>query len=230
MFRRNWKLRMKPSEQQRGLVFLVLYLFVFPKLSEWLQRYFSREDEFLLAQVNMVYYGILFMLALMSFWSFLKKDFEGLLDWLPENLSAALLGAVLAGAARMALGLLPLPVVDPTPLQYAEEFRASPAATLVLVLLLIPVVEETVYRGYIYGHLREYSRPLAMTVSILAYAVGTVWRYALNLGDLRYLWLILLQLPVAAALTVCYEHAGSVWGCSLLHAGYNGVLLFLIGL
>lgn len=221
---------MKPSEQQRGLVFLILYLFVFPKLSEWLQRYFSREDEFLLAQVNVVYYGLLFLLALLSFWSFLKKDFEGLLDWLPENLSAAVVGAVAAGVLRLALGFLPLPVTDPMPLQYAEELRVSPAATLVLIFLLIPVVEETVYRGYIYGHLRDYSRPLAMGVSILVYSVGTVWRYALNLGDVRYLWLILLQLPIATALTLCYEHAGSVWGCSLLHAGYNGILLFMIGM
>lgn len=230
MFHRNWKVQIKSSEKQRGLVFILLYLFVFPKLSEWLQRYLSREDEFLLVQVNVVYYGILFLLTLLAFWSFLKNDFLGLLDWLPENLSAAAFGVLMAGGVRYGLGYIPFPVEDPVPLQYAEQFRVSPAATLLLILLLIPLVEETVFRGYIYGHLREYSRPLAMVVSVLIYSVSTVWRYALNLGDARYLWLILFQIPVAVALNVCYEDAGSVWGCSLLHAGYNAVLLFLIGL
>ena len=41
MFRRNWKLQMIDSERQRGLVFLGLYLFVFPYLSEWIQRRFA---------------------------------------------------------------------------------------------------------------------------------------------------------------------------------------------
>lgn len=230
MFRRNWKLNMTASEKQRGLVFILLYVLVFPRLSEWLQRRFAQEDELLLTQANVIYYGILFALALLAFWSFLKQDFSGLLDWLPENLTAVVGGVVLAGALRLGLGFLPLPVEDPIPLQYAEQFRISPAPTLVLIFLLIPLVEEVVYRGYIYGHLREYSRPLAMTVSIALYALSCVWRYALELGDPRYLLLAILYLPMSAALTLCYENAGSVWGCTMLHAGLNALQLFVFGL
>lgn len=221
---------MTASEKQRGLVFILLYLFLFPRLSEWLQRQFSQEDELLLTQSNVIYYGVLFALVLMTFWSFLKQDFSGLLDWLPENLTAVLAGVVVAGGVRLALEFLPLPLRDPAPLQYAEQFRISPGPTLALILLLIPLVEEAVFRGYIYGRLREYSRPLAMVVCTVLYAFACVWRYAAEAGDPRYLLLTLLYLPASAALTICYEHAGSIWGCTLLHAGLNAVLLFAIGL
>ena len=137
------------SERQRGLVFLGLYLFVFPYLSEWIQRRFAEEDELLLTQSNVIYYGVMFLLVLFCFWSFLKKDFAGLLDWLPENLTAVVLGTLLGGGLQLALSLLPFPLADPISAQYAEQFRISPGPTLVLILLLIPLVEETVYRGYI---------------------------------------------------------------------------------
>lgn len=230
MFHRSWKLNMTASEKQRGLVFILLYMLVFPRLSEWLQRRFAQEDELLLTQTNVVYYGVLFALALLAFWNLLKKDFSGLLDWLPENLTAIVAGVVLGGGARLGMEFLPLPVRDPAPLQYAEQFHLSPGPTLVLILLLIPLVEETVYRGYIYGHLREYSRPLAVVLSTLLYAFFQVWRYALSFGDMRYLLLILLYLPSSLALTLCYESAGSIWGCTLLHAGLNAVQLFALGM
>lgn len=230
MFRRSWKLNMTHSENQRGLVFILLYVLVFPRLSEWLQRQYSQEDELLLTQVNVVYYGILFALAALAFWSFLKKDLSGMMDWLPENLTGVLVGVALGGGLRLGLEFLPWPVRDPVPMQYAEQFRISPGPTLALILLLIPLVEEVVYRGYIYGHLREYSRPVAMTISIVLYAVSRVWRYALDLGDPRYLLLAILYLPMSAALTACYESGGSVWGCTILHAGFNALSLFALGL
>lgn len=226
MFRRNWKLQMTASEKQRGLVFLLLYLLVFPRVSEWIQKRFAREDELLLAQVNVIYYGVVFVVILLVFWNLLKRDFFGLLDWLPENLAAVLGGVILGGALRLGLEFLPLPVRDPIPMQYAEQFLISPGLTLVLILLLIPLVEETVYRGYLYSRLREYSRPLAMAVCTVFYAFCCVWRYALEFGDPRYLLLLVLYLPMSAALTLCYESGGSIWACTALHGALNAALLF----
>ena len=71
---------------------------------------------------------------------------------------------------------------------------------------------------------------MAIVICTLIYSVSLVWRYALTSGDMRYLLLSVLYLPMSAALTVCYEHAGSIWGCTLLHAGLNAVLLVALGL
>ena len=180
----------------------------------------------LVAEANVIYYGFLFILALFIFWSFLKEDFIDLMDWLPENLFGLGAGLLFTLALRLLLGLLPLPVSDPISFQYASEFRGAPAPTLVLVLLLIPLVEEVLFRGFLFGQLRGYSRPLAFAVSILFYAMAMVWRYALDFSDPRYLLLSILYLPLSAGLTWCYDNGGSIWSCVALHAGFNGFLLF----
>lgn len=227
MFRRNWKTEMTASETQRGLVFLALYLLLFPRLNAWFQRLLMGDGEVLVAEANVVYYIFLFALTLFIFWSFLKKDFSRLLDWLPENLFSVSLSFLAAAGSWILLGLLPFPVEDPVSTQYAQEFQAAPVPTLVLILLLIPVVEETLYRGLIYGHLRNYSRPLGFVLSTLLSALAQVWRYALDLGDPRYLILTLLYLLPSAALHWSYEQGGSVWSCVLLHSIFHGFMLFI---
>lgn len=225
MSRRGWKIEMTGSERRRGLVFFLLYLLFFPRANAWLQQLWMGDGEVLVAEANVLYYAFLFVLCLFIFWDFLKKDLLGLLDWLPENLFAAAVGLLLSGGLYAVLSLLPFPVRDPISLQYAQEFQAAPAPTLALILLLIPLVEETVYRGLIYGSLRPYSRTLAMGFCALLYALAQVWRYALELSDPRYLLLGLLYLPMSAALTWCYDRGGSVWSCMVLHGGLNGVIL-----
>lgn len=227
MLRRSWKTEMTASERQRGLVFLLLYLLVFPRVNAWLQKLWMGDGEVLVAEANILYYAILFTLCLFIFWDFLKKDFEGLLGWLPENLFSVAVGLLIAGGLHAVLTLIPFPVSDPISLQYAQEFRAAPAPILALILLLIPVVEETVYRGLIYGNLRTYSRPVAFVFSVAFYAVGLVWRYALDFSDPRYLLLAILYIPMSIALTWCYDRGGSLWGCVVLHGGLNGMILYM---
>ncbi len=226
MFRRSWKTQMTPSERQRGWVFLILYLLVFPRLNTWAQRVLTGDGEALVAETNVVYYALLFALALLVFWSFLKKDFVELLDWLPENLFGVLAGLLGAGALHLLVGCIAFPVQDPIPPQYAAQLGVSPVPTVVLVVVLIPVVEEVVYRGILFGSLREYSRPAAMVVCVLFYALAGVWRYALEYGDLRYLLLTVLYLPKALALTWCYDNGGSIWASAVLHGGINAAILF----
>lgn len=230
MFRRNWKSELSPSARQRGMVLFLLYLFVFPRLNAWFQGLAMGEGEkgeLLMAEANVAYYAVLFLLALFTFWSQLKRDLVGLVDWLPENLYAILAGVVAAGGLRLLLCRLPFPVADPISMQYAQEYLLAPGPTLTLVLLLIPLVEETMYRGFLYGQLREYSKPMAMILVTLFYAVAMVWRYAWDFGDPRFLLLSVLYLPMSAALTLCYENGGSVWSCTVLHSALNGLILFL---
>lgn len=218
---------MTDAESRRGMVFFLLYFFLFPYLNAFVQRLIFGDAETLIAEANVVYYGILFALCLVLFWNFLKEDFQGLMDWLPENTAGILLGLVGAGVLNALLRLLPFPVADPIPQQYAAEFGAAPIPTLVLLLLLIPLVEETLFRGLLFGQFRGYSRPLAYVLTSVFYALAAVWRYALERGDARYLLLSAAYLPLSIACTWCYDNGGSVWATAFLHAGLNGVILFL---
>lgn len=227
MFRRSWKTHMTDAESRRGLVFFLLYFFLFPYLNAFVQRLIFGDAETPIAEANILYYAVLFMLCLLLFWNFLKEDFLKLMDWVPENTFGVLLGLVGAGVMSALLRLLPFPVADPIPAQYVAEFGVAPIPTLVLLLLLIPVVEETLYRGLLFGQFRGYSRPLAYVLTSAFYALAAVWRYALERGDARYLLLSVVYLPLSIACTWCYDNGGSVWATAFLHAGLNGVILFL---
>lgn len=218
---------MTDAEARRGMVFFLLYFFLFPYVNAWAQRFIFGDAETPVAEANVIYYGILFALCLFLFWRFLKEDFQNLMDWLPENTAGILLGLAGAGVMNMLLRLLPFPVSDPIPAQYAAEFGAAPIPTLALLLLLIPLVEETLFRGLLFGQFRGYSRWLAYIITSAFYALAAVWRYALERGDARYLLLSVVYLPASIACTWCYDNGGSVWATAFLHAGLNGVILFL---
>lgn len=227
MLRRSWNTHMTDAESRRGLVFFLLYFFLFPYLNAFAQRLIFGDAETPIAEANILYYAVLFALCLLLFWRFLKEDFLKLMDWVPENTFSILLGLVGAGVMNALLRLLPFPVADPIPRQYAAEFGAAPIPTLVLLLILIPLVEETLFRGLLFGQFRGYSRPLAYVLTSAFYALAAVWRYALERGDARYLLLSVVYLPLSIACTWCYDNGGSVWATAFLHAGLNGLILFL---
>lgn len=228
MLSRIWTSQMTRSKCIRGWIFFLLYLLVFPYMNSWVQYMLLSEGESMAAEGAVFYYLFLFALCLLLFWSFLHHDFLDLLDWLPENCISVLVGLVFCSVLYTLFQLIPFPVTDVIPLQYRAEFSMAPWATLVLLLVLIPVVEETMFRGVVFGSLRSFSVPLAYVVTISIYALSMVWRYATDLHDFRYLLLAIRYLPMAAAYTWCYDNGGSVWACVVLHALVNGLMLFFI--
>ena len=161
--KRQWKARFTPSEFCRGWVFFALYLLVFPLLMGWLQMLLSQRFQFFLQapEFSLIYYFLLLCATLLLFWSFLRQGFDILLDDLPENLTAFLAGLVGGGVLQVLFSLLPLPVEDPNPASYAESFFLAPAATVAVLVLLMPIMEEVLFRGLLFGSLRRYSRGLA---------------------------------------------------------------------
>lgn len=228
MVRHKWRPQMTDSERRRGWVFFALYLLVFPYLNAWAQRLLMGEGEAPVAEANVVYYALLFALALLVFWTFLRHGFSLLVDWLPENAFAFVTGLAGAGLLHFLVTLIPYPVQNPSEMQYLQEFAISPVATAVLLVVLIPLIEETLFRGLVFGSLRQYSRPLAYVVSVLVYALACVWRYALEIGDPAYLLLFIQYLPMSLALAWCYDNGGSIWSAMALHMTINGFMLFSI--
>lgn len=227
MTAKKFRPQMTESERKRGWVFFALYLLVFPYLNGWVQRLWLSGGEAPIAETNLVYYGLLFVLAILVFWTFLRHGFDLLVDWLPENCFAIATGFLGAAVLHFLVMLIPLPVENPVPMQWREEYLLSPGATVLLVVVLIPIIEETLFRGLLFGSLRKYSRPLAYGVTVLVYALALVWRYALDFGNPAYLLLALRYLPVSLALVWCYDNGGSIWGTVVLHMLLNGAQLFL---
>jgi len=225
MYSGSWSNRLSRTERSVGWIFFVLYLAAFPLLMAWVQR--AAEGEWPAAEANAVYYLLLGTLSLTLFWNFLRQNFSFLLDWLPENLSAIVIGFVGATVLNMLLWLLPWPVANPNLENYRTEFFLSPGATALVLIVLIPLVEETLFRGLLFESVQSSSRALAYVLSVFLYCLNSVWQFVFTYDtvDPRYLLLAFQYLPNALALTWCYDKGGSLWASILLHAALNTVLL-----
>ncbi|HIY22128.1 MAG TPA: CPBP family intramembrane metalloprotease [Candidatus Flavonifractor merdigallinarum] len=226
--RRIWQAPLTRAELIRAAVLCVLYFFLFPLAMAWVQV--AAGAELPVAETSVVYYLIAVLLVLLLFWSFLRRDFSTLLDRLPENLAAFASGLVGWVVLDVLIRRIPLPVSDPSELSYRVEYQLSPTATLVIVVVLMPVVEEMLFRGFFYGGLRRSSRVLAWVASVIPFAVYSVWQFTFSYGvvDLRYLLLAVRYLPSGLALTWCYDRGGSVWAAIFLHMAINALTLLRI--
>lgn len=98
--------------------------------------------------------------------------------------------------------------------------------TYALALFLAPMLEETLFRGVLFGSLRGQNPVLAYVVSYVVFAAAHLWPYIGAGGDL---WLYALQyLPISLALCYAYEKSGCLWTPILLHMINNAMAYALL--
>ncbi|MFK5921517.1 MAG: type II CAAX endopeptidase family protein [Verrucomicrobiota bacterium] len=90
---------------------------------------------------------------------------------------------------------------------------AMKVGMIISACVIAPLVEELVFRGYIYGVLKQFTNPLFAIVSAGALFAAV----HLNLPALMPLWVF------AIILTLAYELSGSLWVPIGIHAGFNTV-------
>ena len=228
MEKRRWRPQLTREEQVKGFIFFALYFLVFPFLKMGVEWFFDHFFGLFLSEAMSaaVYYYIMGVLTMTVFWSFLKNAGRIFLDFLPENLLAILTGFVAERLLTLLFNRLPWPLENPTAASWAEQYAYSYGATIIITVLLMPVIEEVLFRGLVFGSLRKRSRVLAWIISMLLFMVYNVWTFAVAYGDARYLILSLQYIPMALALTWCYDRGGSIWSCALLHAVFDAMILF----
>ena len=97
-----------------------------------------------------------------------------------------------------------------------------------IVVLLAPFVEEVLFRGLVFGCLKEKSRIFAYILSCALFAFLHVWTAAVSNWDLGYLILMLQYLVPGLVFAWAYEHSGTLWTSILLHMLVNALSLFTI--
>ena len=98
-------------------------------------------------------------------------------------------------------------------------------ALYLLPLLLAPLFEEPVFRGFLYKAFRgSYGIP-ASTTFIVAWTAWTHW------PQYSHSWAAAVFLSLFAIL-LCYlrEKSGSLWDCILCHLAFNGSIFLLSGI
>lgn len=102
----------------------------------------------------------------------------------------------------------------------------NPALTAVITVLLSPLVEETLYRGLLFGGLRNRNRPLAYLLSALLFAAAHLLDFVGTTNTGTLLWNIPLYALPALALCACYDYCGNLWGPIFLHMIINALAMY----
>lgn len=92
------------------------------------------------------------------------------------------------------------------------------AAVIVMAVIVAPVAEEILFRGYFYGVIRRYGGRLAaiLTSSLLFAAIHVHLPSMLGLGIL------------AVILCLLYERTGSLWATITMHAAFNATTIAVL--
>ncbi len=137
----------------------------------------------------------------------------------------ALLGVLLVAPVTLGADLMDR-IMHPqwSAVQPFRLYVAAPGVFLLTVFksaLLVPVLEELFFRGYLLGALERYGRSRAVLVSALCFAFVHVG----GKGGSQYICLMYAAMGVLLA--VLQMHTGSLLAPMLVHAGYNLALILL---
>ena len=177
------------------------------------------------AQLNLTYFVVNFLVVSAVFWKFWVRSGKALLDRTsPSILTAAGLFAVYFLVSQL-LGRLIL-WLKPEYFNANDQSVAAIAQsyyipTLICTVFLVPVAEECLHRGVVFGSLFKKNALLAYAVSTLVFALVHInWM----VGDPMILFLSFLQyIPAGLCLAAAYHISGSITAPILIHMAVNTI-------
>ena len=155
---------MNHTERVAGTIFFLVYLLVMPLMAT---RLFDLLEVVLDTTIgaslrNVLYYYTLFAVTVLLFHSYLAHTSSRFLDNLNHALSTMLLGLlVFYGANELLFRVCNVLFDSRTNLNdmtIAAQVASAPRMTALIVVLLAPFVEEVLFRGLVFGCLREKSQ------------------------------------------------------------------------
>ena len=224
--------RMTRLQSVLGWIYVPFHIFVLPLLLG-LYAYFN-PDGITEAGVNLAYYGAGTVFVLLVMRTYLRAHWDVLLDHFGRCVAAFLMAMALTYALTIGFTLLLMVLnpdlgENPNNAGVMEMAEHDYGVTAALAVFIGPMVEETLFRGVVFGTLRRKSAIAAYALSMLLFPVYHIWQFVLVTGDPAQFVYALQYVPVAFALCFCYERGGSIWTCIFFHMGYNGLAFAFSG-
>ncbi len=226
---------MTTLEQGFGGILLILYLVVLPFVAAPLFQGLETLLGFQLTDhmESVIYYYTLCALTLAVFWNyvgrttnlFLTDTLSALRTMLPgligfygiNELSYRVLGLVTDGYANL------------NDMTISAQVSDAPRSTFLIIVFLAPFVEEVLFRGYVFGNLRNKSQTAAYIISCALFAALHVWQFAAVDQSLSTFLLMLQYFVPGAVFAWCYEQSGTLWAGILVHVFINALAMWRIG-
>lgn len=222
--------RMTYTQSVLGCICLPVYVLLIPLLAAVYMAFVPNGLSVTELNGLMLGAGIAFVLIAEGEW--LRRNFYVLLD-APGRCALCLATGTAANYAlsfivNMALLLLLGGLSNPNNISITELADGEFGTQLAYVVFLAPLVEETLFRGALFGTIRAKNRAAAYIVSALLFSAAHVWQYALIYLDPRLFVYMLQYLPFSLVLAWQYERSGSIWTPIVFHMLHNTLALFLL--
>lgn len=220
------------KEQIWGILYLLFTLFVLPQLLRMLNDILPTP----LSDVwfNFLYFTLNFLFILWIFHGFFKRSliYAGSHFW--DFLLAVLLGAAAYWLCNWGLSLL-IGWLFPSFENLNDSTISAMAHNNFLIMFIgtvifVPVAEEALYRGLVFGSLYPKSHAVGYILSTIIFAAVHTMAY-IGVYTIPHLLLALLQyVPAGLTLAWAYRKSGSIFAPIVIHAVINAIGLFSISI
>ncbi len=179
------------------------------------------------AELNLVYFFLNFAVAVFIFRHFLRKTVTVAAKRIPVILITAVAGFFVYQILTTAVSIV-IVMLEPTFYNVNNEnlsviSRKYYAVTALCTVVLVPITEELLHRGALFGGLYRKSKFAAYAVSTLVFAFVHISAYV-GYFDLKTLLLCYLQyIPAGLCLAASYDITGCIATPILIHAAINAV-------
>ena len=219
---------MTRKEAYYGFVYLIVQFFLLPPVISLILPFLPENIND--AQLNFAYYLLNFIAITIILRKFLWQNLDRMSMYPGYLFRVVLLGLARYILLNSLLGTL-LMQLDP------NYFNANDMAIMEMVqselnliaagtIMLVPVAEECMFRGLIFGNLRKHNRILAYLVSITAFSVIHITGYLGVYTPMQLLISFLSYLPAGLCLARAYEEADTIFAPILIHAAVNAIAIY----
>ena len=233
MQKRRLSVVMSKKEWIGGLCFLPFYLILLSLGIQVLLTVILRRMPTTL-EINLCFYSVNLVVILWIFRRFLADNFHLLQENWKKLLISIPTALFLYFFLTILVGLIVLSV-EPT---FQNEnnsavlvlLEGNPIFTAVLSIVLAPLIEETMFRGLIFGNLYRVNRVLAYLVTALGFSAIHVIGYLGVLSPVEILLSLLQYVPATVILCGVYAYTDTIYAPMLLHAIINLIAFAAMGI
>ena len=218
-----------PSGQETawGLCYLVFQMLLLPSLLYWINDQLAKP--LAESELNFLYYLVNFIAVLLIFHSFLERSLSQLFQHPIDALQAAVLGFVAYYACFHAMDWL-ISLLRPGYSNYndasiAALSRGNYFLMLIGTVVLVPPVEECLYRGLIFRNLYKKSPWAAYIISIASFSCLHILGYIGTYNPTDLIIAFAQYLPAGLWLAWSYIKGDTIFVPILIHAAVNYITI-----
>ena len=217
-----------PRELAWGIRYLFFQLCFLGSLLSWLLILIGQGSDKPL--LNFICFATNFCAVVGIFHKFLWHSLKHSLSHWVKLLLAAVIGFLVYALLFQGLHML-IKRIDPNFFNVndqgiAEDSRSNFVLTALGAVGLVPLAEEMLYRGLVFGALHSKNRYVAYILSTLLFAFIHIMGYIGEYDTSQLVLSFIQYIPAGLVLAWSYEYSGSIFAPFLIHTAVNAFAIF----